>query len=292
MALLLQIQGVADLSLATELDEISVKADLEESIEKERSIQIKDSIGDEEDLQEPSYSPTRSCQALANPAAYPCEKCGKHFRNQIILEAHSKSHLKVEEGKNQTFECSTCSKTVSNKYILATHMKSHNNGPGRIERALCNVCSKSFANKYILKAHMQIHSEETKATEVFSCNVCQKSFHNKYILKYHMKSHSEDAQEKETALCNLCSKLMAKATLKKHMRHIHGESKFTQCSNCAKNFRMSCIESHERRCKRSDEERLARKVKCGQCGNTLSGKATLRKHIRNVHNNEQHPDKY
>ena len=289
LALLLRFQGVTQLVLTKEA---RVKADNQEKekIKKESDIQIKDSsfvsfyddnITFADDQQDPTYSPSTSSQAL--DAAFPCEKCGKQFKNQRSVEAHSKKHLKVEESKDQTFECTTCSKVFSNKYILATHIKSHNIGPETIERALCNVCSKSFANKYILKAHMQTHSEKTEATEVLSCDVCLKYFQNKYILKYHKKSHDADAKEKGTALCNFCSKLMAKSTLKIHMRHMHGEKKFSKCSNCLNNFRMYSIKSHERRCKRSDEERMARKVKCGQCGKALSGKANFRKHIINIY---------
>ena len=299
LALLLCFQGVADLTLTAETDVKNIKANVQErekgSIKKERDIKIKgasfvncadDNIGieDADDRKDPTYSPTTSSQAF-DDVAYPCEKCGKHFKNQRSVEAHSRKHLKLEENKDEIFECSTCLKIVSNKYILATHMKFHINGPGTIERALCNVCSKSFANKYVLKAHIQTHSKDPMVTDILSCNVCLKSFHNKYLLKYHKKSHNEDAKERETALCNLCSKLMAKAALKKHMMHIHGENKSAECSNCGKNIRISCIKSHERRCKRSDEEKKARQVKCGQCGNALSGKSTLRKHIRNMHNN-------
>ena len=137
---------------------------------------------------------------------------------------------------------------------------------------------------------METHSEdseETKTTEVLSCNVCLKSFSNKYVLKYHKNSHDADAKEKETTVCNVCAKLVLKMTLKKHMKNIHGENKFVKCSNCGMNSRISCIKNHERMCKLTDEERVARKFKCDECGKALSSRDKLRKHTRNIHNIEQ-----
>ena len=169
-------------------------------------------------------------------------------------------------------------------------MKSHDDDPKTIDRAPCNVCLKSFANKYILKSHIQTHSEdseETKTIEVLSCNVCLKSFSNKYLLKYHKNSHDTDAKEKATAVCDLCSKLVSKVTLKKHIKNIHGENKFVKCSNCGMNSRISCVKNHERMCKRTDEERLARKLKCNECGKALSSRDKLRRHIRNIHHIDQ-----
>lgn len=204
------------------------------------------------------------------------------------MQTHPEEY-KMEENKDQTFECTTCLKILSNKYILATHMKSHNDNPEAIDRFLCNFCSKTFANKYILKSHIQTHSEDsdqTKTSEVLSCNFCQRSFSNKYNLKTHKRSHDEDSKDKTTTVCNVCAKLVSKMTLKKHMKNIHGENKFVECSNCGKNSRISCIKNHERMCKRTDEERIARKLKCGECGKGLSSRDKLRKHMRNIHHIE------
>ena len=272
LALFLRFQGVAVLrqqSLAAETAEIDVKRNVQdkakERIKQEGNIQIKgisyvnydDNIGIEDDVrQDPTYLPTTDSETLA--AIYSCEQCGKHFKSQKRVEAHSKKHLKMED-------------------------KYHKDNSEPVDRALCNICSKSFANKYILKSHMQTHSEDTETVELASCNICKKSFRNKYNLKYHKKSHDADAEEKATALCNICSKIMTKKTLKKHMKNIHGEKKIAKCSNCGMSFRMSCIGNHERMCKLSDEEREARKFKCDDCGKALSSREKLRRHRRNIH---------
>ena len=274
LALFLRFQGVAVFchqSLAT--TEIDVKRNIQEKekeiIKREGDNQMNgisfvnydDNIGIEDDVkQDPTYLPTTDSETLA--AIYPCEQCGKHFKSLKKVEAHSKKHLQVEEKS-----CKDNSKTV--------------------DRALCNVCSKSFANKYILKSHMQTHSEETETVELVSCNICKKSFRNKYNLKYHKKSHDADVKEKAMALCNQCSKIVTKNKLKKHMKNIHGEKKIANCSNCGISSRISCIENHERMCKLSDKEREARKIKCDECGKSLSSRDKLRRHRRNIHPIEQ-----
>ena len=289
LALLLHFQGVSDLSLTAETPKIDVKADIQEkekdNIKEERNIPMKGTrleVNNEEKMaikddeqQDPTYSPTTASCATA--ALYPCEKCGKYFKNQRSVEVHSKKHLKKED---QTFDCTICSKIVSSKYILATHMKSHNDNAS--DRALCNICSKSFANKYILKTHIiQEHSEESETTQPLSCNVCLKSCRNKYIFKQHMKIH--DANEKRTAMCNICSKLVTKEILKRHMKNMHGENKHVSCSNCGLNYRISSIVKHQRLCKYTDEEREARKAakarKCDRCGKVLCNIFKLRKHM-------------
>ena len=234
----------------------------------------------DDDHQDPNYSPSDDLKAQ-----YPCEQCGKCFKNKKRVEAHSKKHSETEDGvRDKTIECPSCSKTFSNKYVLKTHMKSHTSNPGSGDRALCNICSKTFANKYILKTHIKSHSKEREASEGEShlCHVCQKSFCNKYILKYHIRTHDEDGTENET-LCNICSKTLVKRFLKRHMRNMHGETKTVKCIYCGMNARVSSIKRHERRCRQSDEEKMLSKLKCEECGKGLSCRNKLRKHMKNIH---------
>ena len=306
LAFLLHFQDMSHLSLAEETSKVDLETDFQET-EKEKNIKaergfqirgvsfvnndnnttiegddnmtikddnnttIKDDNNttiEDEDQQDPTYSPN----TLA--AIYPCEKCGKHFKNPRGVEAHLKKHLKTEDDQQQTFECTICSKTVSSKYILATHMKSHNND----DRELCNICSKSFANKYILKYHIQAHSEEKKTTQHnLPCSVCLKSFSNKYLLKQHKKTHDADV------LCNICSKLVANGFLQIHMKNMHGENIHIPCSNCGLNYKISGILKHQKLCKSTEEERKARKAamtkNCERCGKVLCNTFKLRKHM-------------
>ena len=281
------------LSLRAETNKMDFETDFQEkkkeTVKEEKRLQIKgvsfvnnennETVEDEdnkteedEDQQDPTYSPTSPNHTLAD--VYPCENCGKHFKNQKSVEAHSKKHFKKEDNPNETFECKICLKTVSSKYILATHVKSHNND----DRELCTVCSKSFANKYILKSHIQAHSEEKKTTQHnLPCDVCLKSFSNKYLLKNHKKAHEAKV------LCNLCSRLVSNSVIKRHMKNMHGGNKRIPCSNCGLNYRISGIARHQKLCKSTDEERKARKAamakNCERCGKVLSNTFKRKKHM-------------
>ena len=70
--------------------------------------------------------------------------------------------------------------------------------------------------------------------------------------------------------------------------HVNGVAKFVLCSVCEKEFPIKSIASHERKCKMSDKEREEYKEKhkafCQECGQTLSCKQKVQRHITNVHN--------
>ena len=66
-----------------------------------------------------------------------------------------------------------------------------------------------------------------------------------------------------------------------------GENKKMPCSNCGKNFKVSCVRNHEKICKLSEEEKAAIKAECDQCGKILANKGKLNRHIRFIHNNEK-----
>ena len=267
-----------------EKEKENIKQELKTQLFSFRAVSVKydhvQNKTNDDDHLDPDYSPPNDLKAR-----YPCEQCGKCFKSPKWVENHSKSHLKTEEEiKDRTIECPGCSKTFSNNYVLKTHMKAHTSNPASGDRALCNICSKTFANKYILKTHIEIHSEDTEAErENLPCHVCQKTFSNKYNLKYHIRTHDEHGKENETTLCNVCSKILKRTVLKKHMRNMHGETKAAECRYCGLQTRISSINAHENRCKRSDEEKLLRKVKCGQCDKALSSRNKLRRHMKNIH---------
>ena len=70
--------------------------------------------------------------------------------------------------------------------------------------------------------------------------------------------------------------------------HVNGVAKFVLFSVCEKEFPIISIASHERKCKMSDKEREEYKEKhkafCQECGQTLSCKQKVQRHITNVHN--------
>ena len=251
LAFLLRFQGVpADSSLETEAVEIDVEAGVQEK-EKESTMKREVNI----QMKGENFVDNGENVGTEN------EDCEK--------EDSTYSPITSSQVLSTLYPCKKCGKHFKSQKRVETHSKKHlvkeegksdNDEANKVDRPLCNVCAKSFRNKYTLKAHIKTHSME-----------------------HHKKSYDEDSKEKVSALCNLCSKLMTtNAALRKHMRHIHGESKSAKCFNCGKNLRMSCIKSHERRCRRSEEER---KIICGECGKVLSDERNLKKHMRNKHDN-------
>ena len=128
------------------------------------------------------------------------------------------------------------------------------------------------------------------------CNLCNKKQIDKYRLNRHIKTHApgwvrkpKPPTKKIKSLCNICSKWLAsRGQLNVHTKYVHDENRHQPCSNCELNIRVSCIKSHERICKLSDEEKEAIMVECGECGKFLANKEnlTMKTHIKNNHHGE------
>ena len=181
------------------------------------------------------------------------EPVAKYFKEE---EKAFKAHKKANQEETEAHICNLCGKIFSYKANLARHLKSHNKQ--EIEKVACDQCSKICSNKYRLNVHMKTHAPK-----------------------------SEVARQKVKSLCNICSKWLASRTLGDHTKSAHGENKHQPCSSCGNNFRLSCVRSHERVCKLSEEEKAAIKVECDQCGKNLANKWKLARHIRFVHNKEK-----
>ena len=129
-----------------------------------------------------------------------------------------------------------------------------------LQNSICESCDKTFVSRTKLKAHIK-HNHEGRPKiklERTSCNVCYRSFSEKRYLEKHML-----------------------------FVHMNSVAKFVLCSECEKEFPILSIAGHERKCKMSDKEREEYKEKhkafCQECGQTLSCKQKLSRHIANVH---------
>ena len=175
-------------------------------------------------------------------------------------------------------------KYVKDKRTPKAHKKVHKE---ELKPHICNLCGKTFSSKQNLGLHLKRHDKR----EEVACNQCSKICSSTYKLNKHIKTHapkSEPQKEKVKSLCNICSKWLAtRHQLRAHTRLLHGENKHLPCSNCGKNFKVSCVGRHEKLCKLSEEEKTAIKVECDECGKILANKGKLKRHIRFVHNNEK-----
>ena len=78
---------------------------------------------------------------------YKCEKCGKVFDGDNLLQKHQKSD-KCDTQKN--FSCDQCtpSKWFKNRDSMLTHIKIYHTG--EIPKVKCNQCGKLFGSKQSL----------------------------------------------------------------------------------------------------------------------------------------------
>ena len=124
--------------------------------------------------------------------------------------------------------------------------------------------------------------------------MCSKSLASQAILKTHMKLHDPESErhKPEHSVCNICSKTSStKLKMLVHMAKKHGKKEYGVCSHCGNNISMTCITSHMRLCKMSEEEKNEEKeknqVECLECGKVLRNSQKLRRHIRFIHNQEK-----
>ncbi|KAK3851851.1 hypothetical protein Pcinc_041531 [Petrolisthes cinctipes] len=87
-------------------------------------------------------------------AGFECKDCGKAFRSQGNLWAHSLTHLRYTQRR---FPCPQCSQRFPTKSKLTVHLQTHD-GQKRFQ---CGECNKSFVYQSLLMHHMKKHIPHT-----------------------------------------------------------------------------------------------------------------------------------
>jgi KRAB domain-containing zinc finger protein len=107
---------------------------------------------------------------------YPCDICNLSFRTRVLLDKHSKTHV-----KNQ---CHVCGKEIKGSdWNFRRHIAKHND----LGRNECKLCFKSFQSEEFLEMHLLYHKER------YQCSLCQRSYKRAFSLKRHLKiNHKED----------------------------------------------------------------------------------------------------
>ena len=85
---------------------------------------------------------------------YKCEKCGKVFDGDNLLQKHQKTD---KCGTQKNFSCDQCtpSKWFKSRESMMTHIKIYHTG--EISKVKCNECGKLFGTKQSLEQHEIIH---------------------------------------------------------------------------------------------------------------------------------------
>ena len=155
--------------------------------------------------------------------------------------------------------------------------------------------------------------DENQNIKELGCKKCEKTFKKKKELYWHKKN----VHAKTNAICDLCNKEFSnKYNLRRHKLSVHDKVKNKICYSCGKHYdRLEDVLSHERKCsgcetcgkicstlaemQKHQEEckgsfdiksRKRKTVFCSICTKQLSCGTKLRKHMKNLHE-ENHTKK-
>lgn len=226
--------------------------------------------------------------------------CFAKFSRPWRLAAHKAFHL-----GQKPFPCDFegCDKAYTSNYHLRRHKSAaHTNGVSQIsikchypgcnkefkfiqnerkhfrrthEEKICKICGEQFFKYVQLKKHTKIHT----TGYLFECKQCMLKFQHKFLYKRHLRSHWLHA----CPVKNCSSAYQHWSNLRKHLATHPYEF---VCAYCKKGYRRkqllkSHILRHLNGLKRKPSELV--KVTCSICEKDILGKASLRRHIRVVH---------
>ncbi|XP_064460333.1 zinc finger protein OZF-like [Ornithodoros turicata] len=159
---------------------------------------------------------------------YPCEMCGKEFKQRYNLWRH----VDRLHGKGCGYKCDTCGKLFKKSSALKVHDLIHS-GTRPFE---CSVCRKAFSQKHHLLRHRLVHLPRSSIV----CALCKKVFHHSSLFFSHMLEQHEMAlpmawqnagcvakmpSDLECMFCNIaqCSKEHLYVHLLEHCRELLGK---------------------------------------------------------------------
>lgn len=171
--------------------------------------------------------------------SFPCEVCGKTFKNELykdlhvdrvhkklgkvycpkcdvrLMSYHQKlKHLVEVHGESPLqLNCNYCEKVFESRRYLTLHLRKYHIKDYRYE---CEYCGHKFFTRFSLKNHLPTHTGERN----FKCKVCEKSYPRLKTLKEHTRIHTNDRRYR----CHICGQaFIQNCSLKGHMRSQHPE---------------------------------------------------------------------
>ncbi|XP_044727309.1 zinc finger protein 91-like [Chrysoperla carnea] len=214
----------------------------------------------------------------------------ENVTNENILEneknkiGHNDGESKKLEQKN-VLEIKNKEKLESNKMQMGTKSEEESdtcedikNDDNVTETFSCEKCNREFKKLWVLGKHMH---RKHKA-KVLKCNKCELEFYH----PLHLKKHDElihNKIEKHVA-CHICGRSVLKNSLKKHLLTHKDRDKLT-CEFCPKTFvHQASLKIH---IKQVHENQIPeRKHLCNVCGHASRTSNGLRRHLL-IHSNER-----
>ncbi|XP_041736052.1 zinc finger protein 39 isoform X1 [Coregonus clupeaformis] len=108
-----------------------------------------------------------------------CSLCNTYYRNQIVLDKHSRSHTSF---RKVMLCCSFCSVEILNKFSMKKHYNTEH--PGRVPR--CEMCERNFPSIDSFLIHQVRHVAVTP----YYCYECRIYQLTQRGLTVHLKNHA------------------------------------------------------------------------------------------------------
>ncbi|XP_059171073.1 uncharacterized protein LOC131952446 [Physella acuta] len=246
--------------------------------------------------------------ASMHRARFTCEKCGRVFLRQDLLDEHDCSGGQLEEGEvshDANHECQICKQSFTSGKYLFRHMAMHT------DIYKCEVCGKCYSRKDSLQRHISRCCPELSGEySVHVCPNCKKTFGTQLGLQNHTLNCGKyqcgackvayfslkDLAEHECAgkvlnekasvqfPCKECNKTFASiAYLVRHEASHHGAFK---CDLCDRIFiRKEELNWHTPVCTTRQKIQQEGSAPCETCGEVFSEWLAFKEH----HMTHTHP---
>lgn len=183
-----------------------------------------------------------------------CDICGHEEILKDDLLTHRILHLSDDHSK----QCPICEKKFSSLTSLRNHLTVHTG----IKKFNCKYCGRKFGWKTQLAIHENLHTGKG----LHHCQVCSKSFMTKWLLQRHLKIHLKGARRGGSKLQG--SNRLSGASCGR------GDSKNIPNHDNMVGSTFSKIEVSL-----TNENEVAKEVKCEECDLKFSGQETLAYHL-------------
>ncbi|XP_014285778.1 transcription factor IIIA [Halyomorpha halys] len=204
---------------------------------------------------------------------FPCdfENCDKSYTSNYHLRRHKITAHKIKNIITKLIKCRHpgCPKEFKTLQFEKKHFtRTH-------EEKTCKTCGISFFKRNQLRKHLLTHSVD----HPFSCNECNTGFDHLFLLKRHQRGHV-------LHLCPVKTCMEAYKNWSSLRKHLKSHPYDYICVYCKKGYRNkhfleTHIIRHMNKTLRVQSE--LKKFSCDLCQATLLGKASLRRHIRKIH---------
>lgn len=205
-----------------------------------------------------------------------CDICDEEKNDGIEYQNFwdLKVHMSGEHNKTPYLKCPLCSKKNVCRQQLMVHVDVHENP----DNYRCDICGEVF--QFLERHKIKVHGREQaeKSEKNYGCEHCGKMFR----CETNLKNHIDRVHAVKDVNCDICNKSFSKKAISAHRRSAHTDEMF-MCEQCPKMFKTrSGLESH----KGEHDAELRKPVKCELCGKEMRRGASLAKHMKVIHSQE------